>query len=333
MASPVPVSVVMPVYNGARYLAAALESVRTQSFADYEFIIADDGSTDGSAAIAGRYAAADRRVRLLSCAHLGLPEIRNVAWRAATGRYIAWADADDVLLPRRLERQVGFMEGNGAIGVCGSWVRTLGTERAETWRYPTSDAAIRARMLFNSPIANPAAMVRRELYTEAGLSYRYPVAEDYDFWLQAAGHVRFANLPEVLLLHRVHPASTSQRGRELMADYAGRVQLAGLQKLRIEPDPDEMALHRAVSSGPVLPERGFVEACERWLLRLRAANRAHDAYPEPAFAATLAERWMTVCESASAVRGISSIYRASPLASGSGVSLRRRLRLAIVGGR
>ena len=159
------------------------------------------------------------------------------------------------------------------------------------------------------------------------------MAEDYDFWLQAAGHVRFANLPEVLLLHRVHPASTSQRGREQTAEHAGRVQLAGLRKLAIEPDPDEMALHRAISSGPVLPQRRFVEACEGWLLRLQAANQALNAYPEPAFAATLAERWMTVCESASAVSEISSIYRSSPLASGSGVSLRRRLRLAIVGGR
>src|SRR5579859_2675921 len=109
MTSPL-VSVAMPVYNAQRYLAQAVDSILAQSFKDFEFIIIDDGSTDSSTEILRKYEAADPRIRLFSRPNTGLTIALNEALGYARGRYLARMDSDDVSLPRRLEKQVAFME-------------------------------------------------------------------------------------------------------------------------------------------------------------------------------------------------------------------------------
>src|SRR5260370_34687140 len=114
-----PVSVVMSVYNGARFLDQAINSIRAQTYRDFEFIIVDDGSTDETPALLSGHAMADSRIRILSQENRGLIESLNRGFAAATGTYIARMDADDVAKPYRLEKQLDFLTANPGIALGG----------------------------------------------------------------------------------------------------------------------------------------------------------------------------------------------------------------------
>jgi glycosyltransferase involved in cell wall biosynthesis len=125
------VSVVLPVYNAQRYVAAALESVLGQSMSDLEVIAIDDGSSDGSLAEMERIAAADARVRLVSRPNRGLVATLNEGVAAAGGEWIARMDADDVSLPERFATQLDFMQ-SARVDVCGSAVANFGAAPARS---------------------------------------------------------------------------------------------------------------------------------------------------------------------------------------------------------
>ncbi len=124
------VSVIMPVYNGERYLEAAVESILNQTFSDFEFIITDDGSTDTSLALLRRYANRDPRIRLISRPNTGYVKALIEAVPLAKGKYIARMDADDISLPERFERQVRFLEQNPDYAVVGSKVLLIDSDGA-----------------------------------------------------------------------------------------------------------------------------------------------------------------------------------------------------------
>jgi glycosyltransferase involved in cell wall biosynthesis len=119
------VTVVLPVYNAEAHLAAAVESVLSQTFADFEVLAINDGSTDGSGAILTRYAAANPRLRVIDQPNRGLIEVLNRGVREARGRWVARMDADDVCLPRRLERQVAHLAAHPDVALLGGWVATI----------------------------------------------------------------------------------------------------------------------------------------------------------------------------------------------------------------
>ena len=115
------VSVLMAVYNAEKYLTEAVESILVQTFADFEFLIIDDGSVDGSAAILEDYAESDERVKVIhNSENLGLTKSLNIGLKLTQGKFIARIDADDVAVPERFEKQITFMDDHPDIGVCGS---------------------------------------------------------------------------------------------------------------------------------------------------------------------------------------------------------------------
>ncbi|MCY3867896.1 MAG: glycosyltransferase family 2 protein [Chloroflexi bacterium] len=120
------VSVVMPVYNGECYLAEAIESILGQTFTDFEFIIVDDGSRDGSAAIIHDFAKRDERIRVIQHErNRGLTSARNSGIAASRGQFVAAMDHDDISLPRRIEKQADFLHSHPRLGLVGTHVRTL----------------------------------------------------------------------------------------------------------------------------------------------------------------------------------------------------------------
>src|SRR5437899_2426865 len=201
------VSFLMAVYDGEKYLEEAIRSVLNQTFHDFEFIVINDGSTDGTAEIIERYRRADDRIRAYEQRHHGLVATLNRGLELAQGEYVARMDADDVSFPERLATQVAFMSAHPEVGICGTWVETMGVPSGNVQRYPTDDATIRSWLLFESVLAHPSVVMRRELLAKAGLYYDVACihAEDYDLWVRAARHTALANIPEVLLRYRMHP--------------------------------------------------------------------------------------------------------------------------------
>ena len=203
------VSVVMPVYNAERYLAEAVESVLAQTFKNFELIVVDDGSTDRSPFILEDFRAKDSRVRIITRPNTGIVGALNDGLAAASGEFIARADADDVSLPERFERQLAFLQQHPDYAVVGTRVLCVDPDGAplrELFDIVSHEEIDRRHFEDStSSLAHPSVMMRADVVRSLG-GYRkeFELAEDLDLWLRTAEHNRLANLREVLVHYRVH---------------------------------------------------------------------------------------------------------------------------------
>lgn len=203
------ISVALPVYNGERYLAEAIDSILAQTFTDFELIIIDDGSTDASLNILRRYEKRDARIRLISRENRNLVATLNEIIDLARGRWIARMDQDDIALPHRFERQLEWLnqvEGD----ICGSGVEYFGTSDRRILKHPKTNEAINMALLFGCSFAHPTVMMRTDLVRQLRYDDAWEKCEDYDLW-ERASQVgwKMSNLPEVLLLYRQHEGQIS----------------------------------------------------------------------------------------------------------------------------
>jgi glycosyltransferase involved in cell wall biosynthesis len=201
------VSVVMSVYNGGPYLAEAIESVLRQSFQNFEFLLINDGSTDGSGELLDEYARSDERVRVIHQENRGLIASLNRGCSEARGDLIARMDADDVCLPHRFEQQVRFLEEHHGVGIVGGITRYIdanGVLSGRGWPSWSSPAVNGWRLMFETVLCHPTVMMRREVYTQLG-GYDSTAlhAEDYELWTRALFQMRIANLQDVVLTRRM----------------------------------------------------------------------------------------------------------------------------------
>jgi glycosyltransferase involved in cell wall biosynthesis len=209
------VSVLMGVRDAAAFLDEALASVFRQTFADFELIVVDDGSTDETAAILGRLV--DSRVRVVRQETArGLAAALNAGLRLARGRWVARFDADDVCEPERLERQVEAMGStHPGTTVLGTWVRIIDAHgRPIGEMRPPPDAGTLGGLLFlSNSLVHPTVLVERDRLTAAGgYDERFSCAQDYDLWLRlAAVGCRMDVLPLHLMRYRQHRATVSRR--------------------------------------------------------------------------------------------------------------------------
>lgn len=203
------ISVVMPVYNGERYLKEAMESVLNQTFKDFEFIIINDGSTDSTEKIIQGFSD-PRIVYLDNGGNLGLSRSFNRGIQVARGEYIARMDADDISLPDRFEKQIKFLEANPQIGVLGSNIKIIGTNKI--FKRPENHKAIKWQSLLSTPVVHPTVMARANILKNNPYDDKLHNSEDYELWsrLIFEKDAGFANLQEPLLLYRVFPKSFTQ---------------------------------------------------------------------------------------------------------------------------
>jgi glycosyltransferase involved in cell wall biosynthesis len=220
------ISVCMPVYNAERYVAEAVESILHQALGDFEFLIVDDGSTDGSRRILERYAARDPRIRLVSRPNTGYLVALNEMLAGARGEFIARMDSDDVALPGRFERQVSYLRAHPEVVALGTRVLLVdpnGAPLAEMFELQAHEEIDGAHIDGNMAMCHPTVMARAEAMRRVG-AYRpeYYTAEDADLWLRLAEVGRLANLPEALLKYRQHFQSIGNAQRTRQEDAISR---------------------------------------------------------------------------------------------------------------
>lgn len=211
------ISVILPVYNGASFIAVAIDSILQQTLNDFELIIINDGSTDDSLSILRHYESVDPRVKIFSRANRGLANTLNESIEIARGAWIARMDQDDIAHPTRFETQLNYLTSSGA-DIAGTWVKRFGAADNRTVRLPQSDTAIKIALLFESPFAHPTVMMKAESIKKLGYEHTWDKAEDYDLWVRAAiSGWKMANVPEVLLDYRVHASqiSTSSAAQQM----------------------------------------------------------------------------------------------------------------------
>lgn len=210
----VPLTVLLPVYNGEQYVGRTIESVLSQSYRDYEFLILDDGSQDRTPEILESYAQRDPRIRLLRHPNHGVGYTLNRAINEARGKLLAEIGADDLALPGRLQKQVDFLESNPDYVLVGGYLRVIDSRDRPIGlrKYPTADARLRERMVLYNPFASPSLMYRRDdALAVAGYTSRFSTSEDYDFLLRLARRGKVANLPEPLTAYRLHQGQTKSK--------------------------------------------------------------------------------------------------------------------------
>jgi len=322
------VSIVMPVYNTAQYLDEAINSILAQSFQDFEFIIINDGSTDGSADILERYSRIDNRIKLFHQENKGVIASLNKGCQAARGKYIARMDSDDISLPDRLSIQVTLMEANPNIGICGTWIKRFGEVNEHIIQLPTESEEIRTKLLFMSVLAHPTVMMRRNLMIASALYYRndFVHAEDYDLWVRFSRCCKMANIPRVLLFYRVHREQVVRRFEEVKNKSADLVRREALRSLGILPSDSELELHQSISNGKFLNSQEYIEGVEAWLFKLLNFNKANRVYDEGVFRQILHEYWCNICSSASKL-GVWTWrkFKRSELSNGQKLPLRFRI--------
>lgn len=213
------VSVLLPVRDGEDHLEGAVRSILNQTFADFELIAVDDGSRDGTPGILRDLASIDPRIRVLSTEPRGIVAALETARAEARGELLARMDADDLSLPTRLARQVGLMDEQPGVVLCGTGVEYFpreglrdGSLRYEAWINTGSDAADIERDLFvECPLAHPTFMLRAEVAERVGGYREVDWPEDYDLVLRLWGDGgRFARVPEQLLRWRDAPTRLSR---------------------------------------------------------------------------------------------------------------------------
>jgi glycosyltransferase involved in cell wall biosynthesis len=214
------VSIVIGAYNAQRYLAQTLDTLLAQTLADFELIVVDDGSVDTTPDILENYRTKDPRVRPLRIPHGGIVEAANAGIDAARSELIARADADDLYLPDRLEKQVNYLAQHPEVVALGSRMMVI-----EPYGSPVrisdhklTHEEIEADLLqgVGWAMPQPVSMLRRSVVLRVG-GYRnkYPWSEDLDLFLRMAEVGRLANLPDVLAKYRHHPGSTNWRKHKI----------------------------------------------------------------------------------------------------------------------
>ena len=207
------ITVAMPAYNAAADLREAMDSILAQTFEDFELLVVDDGSTDGTFALAG--ATGDSRVRVERLpGNRGRATARNMALGRARGRYLAWMDADDIAHPRRLELQHACLEAQPDTHICGAGVEYFGHSQAVEF-FPELPEAARAAALFGAPVPNGCCLLRLDAVRSFGLRYDAALAraEDMAFWADAllGAGLRATNLQIPLLRYRYAPARQARQ--------------------------------------------------------------------------------------------------------------------------
>lgn len=314
MKTPPRVSVVIPAFNAGRWVAAALRSVASQQSLPMEIILVDDGSTDDTVDQASRAMTGVSSFRLIrNERNKGIVAALNRGIAESRGAYIARMDADDLCIPDRFAKQVDFLETTGA-DLCGSWFTEFGQGIPRDVRWPHTEPAVHAAIMFQNPICHPTMMAKREVML--GLPYReaYRLAEDYDLLGRACVAYRLANVPQVLLRYRRHRQQSTQSKRLKMEEITRRIRIEILCRQGFSPSPEEERLHNLIRAPTSIQNITDLEGIESWLFKLLEATRDEGARQ------VIATQWTRACIRAAPLQeAMWRIFRKSPLRAIAGI--------------
>jgi glycosyltransferase involved in cell wall biosynthesis len=286
----------MPAFNGAPFIAQAIESIISQSFPDWELIICDDGSTDDTAEIVRSFS--DRRIRFLqNRKNLGLVPTLLRLIDYAESPYVGFLDCDDVAMPHKFQQQIDFLNQHPDCALCGSWGIMIDESGAviKKINLAQNDQDVRYNLLFSNQFIQSSIVVRRAVLNEETYDVAVPLACDYDLWcrLSHAGH-KMQNLPCHLVKYRWHASNISKTKQESLNACTKAIFKRELAHLAIDATEDELAIHLALrdKSDQTLPDAVFLDKARRWLKKL-----SQSPVPNPSlFRATLCLRWIYACK-------------------------------------
>ena len=215
------VTVVIPCYNSLRYIAETMETVLKQTYQDFEVLVVNDGSTDGTADWVNALSAREPKVRMVSQANQGLAGARCTGVTNARGKYVAFIDDDDLWELTKLEKQVNSLESNPQAGLCYTWTALADSQGKPTGRVIASNAegnVWQAMTEMNIVCCGSTPMIRRSCFDDLGLFDRQvSPSDDWDMWWRIAAKYEFTVIKEPLVLYRQHPNNSSKKCDRMLA--------------------------------------------------------------------------------------------------------------------
>lgn len=271
------ISVIMPVYNGEKFLRQAIESILNQTFTDFEFLIFNDGSTDSSAEIIKSYS--DKRIRFFnSKENEGLVFQLNKGIDEAIGEYIARMDADDVALPERFSKQIKFLEKNPSIALCGTWVDIIGEKGniINVLETPILHDELVAIHFIANKMIHPSMIGKTFVFKEFKYKEEWFLVEDYYFQIEVAKKYKLANIPDVLLQYRHYGGNISTTRREKLEKVVRKIYKLKLKELDIEVDDKQLDFHLDCLRNQIKIKNH--NKALKWFLKLWKTNKEKQVY-------------------------------------------------------
>jgi glycosyltransferase involved in cell wall biosynthesis len=324
-------TIVMPAYNCRLYISESINSLLSQSFSDFELIVIDDSSTDGTGDELLKYA--DPRIRVFrNEKNLGVARSLNRGLSLAHGEYIIRMDADDISVPGRLSMQIEYMDSHKEIGILGGWIRYFGAGFPYTHRVPDDPLSIEAYMMFENPMCHVTVIMRRKLMEQHALRYneQFTRSEDYELWTRAVKYFPMANLSRILVLVRRHGRSVTHENWSEVTSQTEKILFRMLGRLGLNPSSEEVAFHHRVGRGYRLRTMKEVDNAEKWLLELCALNNNRQIYDVQSFCRMAGWIWFRSCSNSTPLGWqIWKKWRASALSTTYNVCAQESLRFVL----
>lgn len=285
------ITVAIPLFNKAPFIRETIYSVLEQSHSDFELIIIDDGSTDGSQEVVRQIE--DKRIRFIQNErNLGTAAIANKLMEFAESKYVVRIDADDIMMPNRIQLQLDYMEKNPEIVVSSGSLQCFGEDQS-IWTWPETHDQLWSAILFRSPIVQGASIINSEhwkrnnfLYDENGPN----TAEDWLMWYKVARKAKIGNSKEVLIKYRVGPQNISQNSTEQY--YKGRKYLFNYMFNDLNLPQENIDIH--FLTRPYFlkePDKNEIRKFYNWLKYLREYNDSNLVFDKHYFNQELENRW------------------------------------------
>lgn len=292
-------SIVMPVYNRENYIESAIDSILNQTFTDFEFIIINDGSQDNTVKLIEAYD--DSRIKLFhNDRNRGIVYSRNHGLQKATGQYVGMFDSDDVALPNKFEKQIGFLEQNPDVAMVGAWVKWIdgdGRLSGKSWTLPAPPHMIPAMMVFRNYFIQSTIVVRRDAIPEGGYSEGFDIVEDSKMWFDISLKHKVANIQEYLLHYRMHDDNISDMSDKHVNNSKKLISYI-LSKIDIHANEKELNLHLELKNNESFASLNDFYDMEKWLMKIYQHNKKAKVYDEQVFRKVVFNRWLKACKKA-----------------------------------
>jgi glycosyltransferase involved in cell wall biosynthesis len=265
------ITVLLPVYNAALYLKEAIRSILNQTFTDFELLIINDGSTDKSAEIIKTFK--DNRIKIIqNDVNIGLIQTLNKGIKLARGKYLARMDADDIAMPKRLEKQVFFLENNPQFALVGSQANIIYNERKTSRKYnmETKSQLIPLLSFFFCPFLHPSVLIKKSVLNEFQYDNNFTIAEDYHLWIRILNKYPCANLKESLLYYREHSNNISNLRKKDKLDSIKKIYHLNLKSVGLKCTNTELDTYLKISDGYKTPiTLSEFKEIKNWLIKLQ----------------------------------------------------------------
>ena len=270
------ISVILPVYNSEKYIGDAIKSILAQSFTDFELLVINDASTDGTADIINSFS--DDRLRLVTNeTSLKVVKSLNKGLQLANSMLIARMDADDIALPDRFASQVDYLNQNPHIDICATRVHVFGDQNHIHFT-PVDHNAIKASLLFQNSIIHPSVMFRRQSFADLNIKYNeaFKNAEDYGLWAAIIDVLKFGTVPKVLLKYRIHDSNVSvlkHSNWDIIKQINHQIYENFLTKAGVQYSKADLDTHISIGFRLTTAiSMDHFEECMQWLEKIVLAN-------------------------------------------------------------